>query len=54
VFIKPLIPEIVALSPKRVILNPGTESPELMKALTDASIPFIEGCTLVMLATGQF
>ncbi len=52
--ILPLIAEIVALKPKRVILNPGTESPELEKALKAASIPFLEACTLVMLRTGQF
>lgn len=52
--IKPLISEIIALKPQRVILNPGTESDELKKALKEASIPYLEACTLVLLNTGQF
>ncbi len=48
------IPRIVALKPKRVILNPGTESPELKEALDAAGIPYLESCTLVMLRTGVF
>ncbi len=49
-----LIPGIIALNPVRVILNPGTESDELMAALKAASIPYLEACTLVMLSTDQF
>ena len=45
---------ILALKPGRVILNPGTESPDLEKALTEAGIPWEHACTLVMLRTGQF
>ncbi len=52
--IAPLIQEIVDLNPGRVILNPGTESDELKKALKNAGISFIEACSLVMLKTGQF
>jgi predicted CoA-binding protein len=52
--IGPLIDEIVALKPGRVILNPGTESPELESALTENGIPYLEACTLVLLKTGQF
>ncbi len=50
----PMINDIVRLAPKRVIFNPGTESPELAAALDRANIPHIEACTLVMLQTGQF
>lgn len=50
----PLIDEIVALRPGRVILNPGTESPELKERLREADIPYLEACTLVMLSTGRF
>ncbi len=50
----PMINDIVRLAPKRVIFNPGTESPELASALDQASIPHVEACTLVMLQTGQF
>lgn len=49
-----LIPEILELHPRRVIFNPGTESPALQAALTAAAIPWIEACTLVLLRTGQF
>ncbi|THB73790.1 MAG: CoA-binding protein [Gammaproteobacteria bacterium] len=49
-----MIEEIVALSPERVIFNPGTENPELENALNDNGIDFEEACTLVLLNTGQF
>ncbi|MCF0073140.1 CoA-binding protein [Dyadobacter sp. CY261] len=45
---------IVSLNPKRVIFNPGTENPEFKDILIDKNIIPIEGCTLVMLSTGQF
>lgn len=45
---------ILALKPGRVILNPGTESPALEQALTEAGISWQHACTLVMLRTGQF
>jgi len=48
------IDKIVNLKPARVILNPGTESPELMNALDKAEIPYLKACTLVMLSTNQF
>jgi predicted CoA-binding protein len=50
----PLIPALVALKPRRVIANPGAESAELEMALERSGIAYIEACTLVMLATGQF
>jgi len=52
--IGPLIPEIVAAKPRRVIMNPGAESAELTAALASAGIESVEACTLVMLRTGQF
>ncbi len=52
--ISSLIPDILNLKPKRVILNPGTESEELKQTLNQNNIPFVEGCTLVMLRTNQF
>jgi len=52
--IDPLVPEIVAARPGRVIMNPGAESPELARALRQAGIPALEACTLVLLRTGQF
>lgn len=52
--IAPLIDEVVAACPRRVILNPGTESEALERALDEHAIPYLEACTLVLLATGQF
>ncbi len=51
---RPLIDAIVAARPGRVIFNPGTESPELEQRLEETGIPFLRGCTLVMLKTGTF
>ena len=51
---KLLIDEIIALKPKRIIFNPGTESKKLVKKLSQAKIPFIHGCTLIMLETNEF
>jgi predicted CoA-binding protein len=50
----PVIDDIVALKPSRVILNPGTEFKELEDRLSQSGIPFVKACTLVMLGTGQF
>lgn len=52
--IGPLIPDIVKAKPRRVIMNPGTESDDLIRALDQARIPHLEACTLVLLSTGQF
>ena len=49
-----LIDSIIALKPKKVVLNPGAENPELEKALDAAGIPWIHACTLVLLDTGHF
>ncbi|MCB9091491.1 MAG: CoA-binding protein [Halobacteriovoraceae bacterium] len=46
--------EIVNLAPRRVIFNPGTENPELIKKLEDKGIETLEACTLVLLSTKQF
>lgn len=43
-----------SLAPRRVIFNPGTESPELERELEKAGILTEEACTLVLLHTGQF
>lgn len=45
---------IIDLKPKRVIFNPGTENDEFMDLLEKYNIEVVEGCTLVMLGTGQF
>jgi len=46
--------DIVALKPRRVIFNPGTENPELEAALEKAGIHTVEACTLVLLRTGGY
>lgn len=50
----PLTDDIITLRPKRVIFNPGTETPELQARLDVAGIAWLEACTLVMLRTGQY
>lgn len=45
---------LLALRPKRVIFNPGTENPELETALRAAGITVQEACTLVLLDAGEF
>jgi predicted CoA-binding protein len=50
----PLIDEIVAAKPQRIILNPGAENEELAASASGAGIEVVEGCTLVMLRTGLF
>ena len=45
---------ITQLKPKRLILNPGTENPELEKLAEENNIEVIHGCTLVMLSTDQY
>lgn len=45
---------ILALRPRRVIFNPGTESRELQGMLTDAGIDWVEDCTLELLREGRF
>jgi predicted CoA-binding protein len=45
---------VLSLNPKRVIFNPGTESPEFDEFLESYNIRIVHDCTLVMLATGRF
>lgn len=45
---------ILNLHPKRIIFNPGTENPVLMKMAREKGIEPVVACTLVMLATGQY
>jgi uncharacterized protein len=45
---------LVALKPRRVIFNPGSENPELIPLLREHDIEPIGACTLVMLGTGQY
>ena len=52
--LEPMIDSILKLSPKRIIVNPGTENCNLIDQAKEVGIEVIEGCTLVMLALDQF
>ncbi|MGI5974491.1 MAG: CoA-binding protein [Paludibacter sp.] len=45
---------VIAVKPKRVIFNPGTENPEFQDLLRKNNIAFEESCTLVLLSTNQY
>ncbi len=45
---------ILALKPKRVLFNPGTENPEFYELLKENGIEVEVACTLVLLSTGQY
>lgn len=49
-----VVDDIIAAKPRRVIFNPGTESPAIASRLEEAGIATEEACTLVLLRTGQF
>ncbi|NLE65651.1 MAG: CoA-binding protein [Elusimicrobia bacterium] len=46
--------DLLALSPKMVIMNPGAENEDLERALGRARIVVRRACTLVLLRTGAF
>jgi len=50
----PVADDLLALAPRRVIFNPGTENPALAARLQAAGITTLEACTLVLLKTGAF
>lgn len=41
---------IVSLAPKRIIFNPGTWNPELVKLAKENNIEIVNNCTLMMLS----
>jgi predicted CoA-binding protein len=45
---------ILALHPRRIIFNPGTENEELSDLALEKGIKPQEACTLVLLSTGQY
>lgn len=51
---KSIIDEIVDVSPRRVIFNPGAENREVYARLEAGGIEVVEACTLVLLSTSQF
>lgn len=50
----PLIDEIVAAKPRRIIMNPGAENDDLARKAEAAGIEVDYACTLVLLQTGAF
>ena len=50
----PLIPEILAAKPRRIIMNPGAENENLADKARAAGIEVDYACTLVLLQTGAF
>jgi predicted CoA-binding protein len=45
---------ILGLKPKRIIFNPGAENPAFEAKAEAIGTEVVEGCTRVMLRTGQF
>ncbi len=45
---------ILSLKPKRIIFNPGTENPPLMKLAEENGIKAEVACTLVLLSMGTY
>jgi hypothetical protein len=46
--------KIIALKPRRVIFNPGTENPEFYELLAANNIIAEEACTLVLLSMNTY
>ncbi len=45
---------ILSLEPQRVIFNPGTINEPFMEELAEKGIETVDGCTLVMLDSGEY
>ncbi|WMJ74498.1 CoA-binding protein [Cytophagaceae bacterium ABcell3] len=52
--LEPLFDYIINLGPKRIIFNPGTENDALIRLAKEKNIETVIGCTLVMLAVGNY
>jgi predicted CoA-binding protein len=46
--------KVVALKPRRIIFNPGTENPTFESLVQKNGIEPVEACTLVLLSTNQW
>jgi len=51
---EPIKQDVMAMKPRRIIFNPGTESDQLMAFYQSHGIETLEACTLVMIQTGLF
>lgn len=49
-----IMDQLIALKPKRIIFNPGTENSEFEKKAIQHGIEVLEACTLVLLSTGFY
>jgi uncharacterized protein len=52
--LRPQLADLLALKPRRVIFNPGTEDQAMQETLEKAGIHVVEACTLVLLSIDQF
>jgi predicted CoA-binding protein len=52
--LRPLIPELARIAPRRVLLNPGADDSEMVGALREAGLKVQTDCTLVLLDQGRF
>jgi len=50
----PLVPALAASAPRRVILNPGADDPEVVQALESEGLNVQRACTLVLLDADRF
>ena len=46
--------DIISKGPRRLIFSPGAENPDLLAKAKENGILTVNGCTLVMLNSGQF
>ena len=49
-----IISTVLALKPRRIIFNPGTENETFKLAAQSQGIETLEACTLVLLSTGAY
>lgn len=52
--LRPLVPELARIAPRRVLLNPGADDAEMVAALREAGLKVQTDCTLVLLDRGVF
>lgn len=45
---------LLSLKPRRIIFNPGTENEAFEKMAEEQNVEVVEGCTLIMLRSGQY
>lgn len=50
----PLIDDLIALKPRRIIMNPGAGNDDLEERAEAAGIEVLHDCTLVMLSSATF